>query len=115
MERHVVDYGEYMPHGMCLLWEPWLVLLWAGSDFLIFLSYTLIPVALFIVLRRRSEVPQPALAVLFAAVILLCGLTHLFMIVTLWVPIYPFVGWVKLVSGGSRRPQADPVSARPAG
>ena len=99
MERHVVDYGEYMPHGMCLLWEPWLVLLWAGSDFLIFLSYTLIPIALFIVLRRRSEVPQPALAVLFAAFILLCGLTHMFMIVTLWVPIYPFVGWVKLVTG----------------
>lgn len=99
MEKHVVDYGEYMPHGMCLLWEPWLVLLWAGSDFLIFLSYTLIPVALFMVLRRRSEVPQAGLVVLFAAFILLCGITHLFMIVTLWVPIYPFVGWIKLATG----------------
>jgi two-component sensor histidine kinase len=99
MENHVVDYGEYMPHGMCLLWKPWLVLLWAGSDFLIFVSYTVIPIALFMVLRRRTEVPQPALVMLFAAFILLCGITHLFMIVTLWVPIYPFVAWVKLATG----------------
>lgn len=99
MEHHVVDYGEYMPHGMCLLWKPWLVLLWAGSDLLIFLSYTAIPVALFMVLRKRTEVPQPALVVLFASFILLCGITHLFMIVTLWIPIYPFVGWVKLATG----------------
>ncbi len=99
MEHHVVEYGEYMPHGMCLLWKPWLVLLWAGSDLLIFLSYTAIPVALFMVLRRRTEVPQPGLVLLFAAFILLCGITHLFMIVTLWVPIYPFVGWLKLITG----------------
>jgi two-component sensor histidine kinase len=99
MEHHVIDYGEYMPHGMCLLWEPWLVLLWAGSDLLIFLSYTAIPVALFMVLRRRTEMPQPALVLLFAAFILMCGITHLFMIVTLWVPIYPFVGVFKLATG----------------
>lgn len=99
MESHVVDYGEYMPHGMCLLWKPWLVFLWAGSDLLIFLSYTVIPIALFMVLRKRAEVPQPALVVLFALFILLCGLTHFLMIVTLWVPIYPFVGWVKLATG----------------
>ena len=99
MEHHVVDYGEYMPHGMCLLWKPWLVLLWAGSDLLIFLSYTAIPIALFMVLRRRTEVPQPGLVLLFAAFILLCGISHLFMIVTLWVPIYPFVGGLKLLTG----------------
>lgn len=99
MEDHVVGYGEYMPHGMCLLWEPWLVLLWAGSDLLIFLSYTAIPFALFLVLRGRREVPQARLVLLFAAFILLCGITHLYMIVTLWVPIYPFVGWWKLATG----------------
>ncbi len=99
MEEHVMAYGEYMPHGMCLLWKPWLVLLWAGSDFLIFLSYIAIPFALLMVLRKRTEVPQKALVLLFGAFILLCGITHLFMIVTLWVPIYPFVGWWKLATG----------------
>ncbi len=96
---HSMDYGGYMPHGMCLLWEPWLVLLWAGSDLLIFLSYTAIPIALLRVLRQRTEVPHGGLVTLFASFILLCGLTHLLGIVTLWFPIYPWTGWVKLATG----------------
>lgn len=67
---HTMDYGGYMPHGMCLLWEPWLVLLWAGSDLLIFLSYTAIPIALLRVLRQRTEVPHGGLVALFASFIL---------------------------------------------
>ena len=97
--EHVIEYGDYMPHGMCLWWQPWLVILWAGSNLLIFLSYTAIPLALINVLRRREDVPEARLVVLFAAFILLCGLTHFFAIVTLWYPIYPFVGWLKLATG----------------
>lgn len=97
--EHSMEYGGYMPHGMCLLWEPWLVLLWAGSDLLIFLSYTAIPIALLRVLKQRTEVPHGGLVTLFASFILLCGLTHLLGIVTLWFPIYPWTGWVKLATG----------------
>lgn len=93
------DFWQYMPHGMCLLWQPWLVVLWAGSDLLIFLSYSAIPIALLTVLRQRKDVPHSGLVVLFASFILLCGLTHLLSIVTLWVPIYPYVGLVKLATG----------------
>lgn len=93
------DIWQYMPHGMCLLWQPWLVILWAGSDLLIFLSYSAIPIALFTVLQKRKDVPHRGLVVLFASFILLCGLTHLLSIVTLWVPIYPYVGLVKLATG----------------
>ncbi|GLQ19978.1 HWE histidine kinase domain-containing protein [Algimonas porphyrae] len=93
------DIWQYMPHGMCLLWKPWLVLLWAGSDTLIFLSYFAIPLALLRVLRGRSEVPHRGLVLLFASFILLCGVTHVLSIVTLWYPIYPIVGFVKLATG----------------
>ncbi|MFN3818926.1 MAG: hybrid sensor histidine kinase/response regulator, partial [Blastomonas sp.] len=79
-----MTYGDYMPHGMCLLWEPWLVTLWAGSDLLIFLSYTAIPIALLTILRQRTEVPHAGVVALFASFILLCGVTHLMGIVTLW-------------------------------
>ncbi|WP_170003106.1 sensor histidine kinase [Pseudopontixanthobacter vadosimaris] len=88
-----------MPHGMCLLWQPWLVMLWAGSDLLIFLSYMAIPAALVTVLRKRTDVPAAAFVVLFASFILLCGLTHLAGIVTLWWPIYPWIGALKLATG----------------
>lgn len=97
--EHFINYGDYMPHGMCLLWQPWLVTLWAGSDLLIFLSYIAIPIAMLTVLRGREDVPHRKLVALFAAFILLCGLTHLFGIVTLWFPIYPWVGWLKLATG----------------
>ncbi len=97
--QNFVDIWQYMPHGMCLLWQPWLVFLWAGSDLLIFLSYTAIPVALLTVLRRRKDIPYSGLVVLFASFILLCGLTHLMGIVTLWYPIYPWVGLLKLATG----------------
>ena len=93
------DIWQYMPHGMCLLWQPWLVLLWAGSDLLIFLSYSAIPIALLTVLQRRKDVPHAGIVVLFASFILLCGLTHLLSIVTLWIPIYPYVAIVKLATG----------------
>ena len=95
----ITEYGDYMPHGMCLLWQPWLVILWAGSDLMIFLSYTAIPVALLRVLRARKDVPHGGLVLLFASFILLCGLTHLLGIVTLWYPIYPWVGAVKFATG----------------
>lgn len=97
--KNFIEISQYMPHGMCLLWQPWLVVLWAGSDLLIFLAYMAIPFALLTVMKRRGDVPFGGLVMLFASFILLCGLTHLMGIVTLWYPIYPWVGLLKLATG----------------
>lgn len=94
-----LDIWQYMPHGMCLLWQPWLVLLWAGSDALIFMAYMAIPFALFRVVRARNDMRHGWLAMLFASFILLCGLTHLLGLITLWWPIYPYVGILKFATG----------------
>ncbi len=99
MLSNFTDFSEYMPHGMCLLWEPWLLILWAGSDLLIVTAYFAIPFALVKVLVRRDDIKQRGLVLLFASFILLCGITHALSVVTLWVPIYPFVGMVKLATG----------------
>lgn len=93
-----LDFGEYMPHGMCLLWEPWLLILWAGSDLLIFLAYFAIPLALFKVLRQRKDLKHRGLVLLFASFILLCGLTHAVSILTLWWPAYPAQGLLKFAT-----------------
>src|SRR5215831_7048123 len=87
--------GIYMPHGYCLLWEPWLVTLHAASDILIFGAYSAIPLAIWIFVTRRPNIEMKGLARLFAAFILWCGLTHLFNVVTLWHPIYEVQGFVK--------------------
>ena len=93
------EYDQYMPHGMCLLWEPWLVLLWSGSDLMIFTAYMAIPLAIIMVLKRRPDLAHRGLVSLFAGFILLCGVTHALSIVTLWTPIYPLMGAVKLATG----------------
>jgi len=95
----LIDYASYMPHGYCLFWQPWLVFLFAGSDLLIFVSYSAIPFALLLFLKRRPDVRYRGLVVLFASFILLCGVAHLVSIITLWVPVYPLHGLIKLVTG----------------
>src|SRR5215471_16734046 len=90
--------GIYMPHGYCLLWEPWLVTLHAASDILIFGAYSAIPLAIWIFVSKRPNIEMKGLARLFAAFILWCGLTHLFNVITLWQPIYEMEGCVKAVT-----------------
>ena len=95
MVYDLVDQASYMAHGYCLLWKPWLIVLHAGSDLLIFAAYFAIPVAIWIFLRQRQDLELRRLAILFAAFIFLCGLTHLVQMVTLWWPIYETQGILK--------------------
>ncbi|TNF22332.1 MAG: hypothetical protein EP318_04215 [Rhodobacteraceae bacterium] len=89
----------YLAHGASLMWEPWLIALFAGADFLIVSAFAIIPLALHRVLRARKDLANRRLAYLFVAFILLCGLTHLAGIVTLWAPAYAIEGAIKLVTG----------------
>jgi PAS domain S-box-containing protein len=98
MVHDMIEHASYMAHGYCLLWKPWLVVLHAGSDFLIFVAYFAIPVAIWIFLRRRPDLELKPLAVLFAAFIFLCGLTHLIQMITLWWPIYETQAFVKVAT-----------------
>jgi len=95
----LLDYASYAPHGYCLFWQPWLVALHVGADLLIAMSYFAIPLALVVVLRRRPDVRYWGLVALFAAFILLCGITHVISLITLWIPIYPLQGLIKLLTG----------------
>ena len=85
-------------HGFCLSWAPGLVALHAGSDALIGLAYFSIPVAMAWFIQERRDFPHWRIAYLFAAFILACGTTHLFSILTLWVPAYGIEGLVKAVT-----------------
>ena len=95
----VFDYDHYMPHGFSLLWEPWLVLLWVGSDLMIVAVCMAIPIAIAMGLRRHPQFEHRSAITLFAIFILLCGVTHFMDLVTVWHPIYPLAGMVKMMSG----------------
>lgn len=88
----------YLPHGLCLAWQPWLVWLELMSDALIALSYYSIPAALAYFAIRRRDLPFRGVFVLFIVFILACGTTHALGAATLWDPIYRLDGFVKLLT-----------------
>ncbi len=68
------------------------------SDAIIAASYFSIPFALAILVSKRRDFQFGWMAWPFAAFILACGLTHVFSIYTLWVPIYGLEGLVKALT-----------------
>ncbi len=95
--------SRYIPHGHCYLWQTPLVTLHATSDLLIALSYFSIPAALVYFIYKRKHPFPVRLTLLFGSFILLCGIGHLFDVVTLWYPVYWVSGAIRaataLVSG----------------
>jgi two-component system, LuxR family, sensor kinase FixL len=91
------EIRDFMPHGMCLLWRPELMALHILSDGFIAAAYFAIPVCIARFVRGRKDLDRGhrALALLFAAFIGLCGLTHLVSILVLWQPVYITEGWLK--------------------
>ncbi|MEA2855598.1 MAG: hypothetical protein QOE02_5695 [Rhodospirillaceae bacterium] len=90
---------DYMPHGMCFLWQPELIALHVASDSLIALAYYSIPVALIYFVIKRTDLAFPAIFVLTGLFILACGTTHAMSVWTLWFPDYRVDGVVKAVTG----------------
>jgi diguanylate cyclase (GGDEF)-like protein/PAS domain S-box-containing protein len=90
-----LDNSSLTPHGFCLLWDPGLIWLHAGSDLLTAAAYFSIPLALIMMARRRPDPVYGRMFWLFAAFILACGGTHLMAILTLFIPAYWAEGAIK--------------------
>jgi len=86
---------DYMPHGMCFLWQPELIALHVASDSLIALAYYSIPVALIYFVSKRTDLAFPSIFVLTGLFILACGTTHIMGVWTLWFPDYRLDGGIK--------------------
>lgn len=70
------------------MWKPLVFWLTLASHALITLSYFIIPFSLILLIYLRKDFKFRWLFVLFGAFILLCGLTHLLALITLYKPIY---------------------------
>jgi signal transduction histidine kinase/CheY-like chemotaxis protein len=86
---------QFMPHGMCYLWNPGLLGLHVISDALVAFAYFSIPLILLFFLRKRGDFPFPGLVAMFGIFIVACGVTHLLEIYTIWHPIYWVSGAAK--------------------
>jgi signal transduction histidine kinase/CheY-like chemotaxis protein len=96
----------FLPHGLCLSWDPALIWLHVLSDGLIALAYYSIPAALLVFAMRRQDVPFHWVFLLFGAFILACGTTHVLGVVTLWQPVYALDGLVKALTAAVSVPVA---------
>ncbi|MGC1374571.1 MAG: hypothetical protein WA824_20715, partial [Candidatus Sulfotelmatobacter sp.] len=89
------DPVDYMPHGYCYLWDPWLVWLHVISDGLITLSHYCIPIILVYFIRKRRDLPFNTIFLMFGGFILACGTTHLMEIWNVWHGSYLLAGVIK--------------------
>ncbi|MCK6599632.1 MAG: hypothetical protein L6Q37_14805, partial [Bdellovibrionaceae bacterium] len=65
------------------------------SDFLITVSYYVIPFYLIFLVKKRKDLEFNWIVVMFAVFILSCGTTHLMDIITVWNPQYAIQGVIK--------------------
>lgn len=91
----------FVPHGYCLQWSPGLIWSYVIADAVIALSYYSIPVALWIFVRRRTDLPFSWLFLMFAVFILACGTTHLISILDIWQPVYWLDASVKTLTAAA--------------
>jgi signal transduction histidine kinase len=89
---------NFMPHGHCYFWLPPILWMHVISDAIIALAYMSIPFALFSFVKRRTDLEFKWVFRLFAAFILLCGLTHMLSIWVIWKPDYLQEGVVKAMT-----------------
>lgn len=87
--------GNFLPHGHCLLWEPWILWLHVAGDAVTTAAYYSIPLGLVYLAHRRPDLIPKHLLWMFGAFIFACGTTHLISIYTMWVPAYTLQGIVK--------------------
>lgn len=90
--------AQFVPHAVCLLWRPDLLVMHGASDFAIAAAYFSIPMIILKAVRARPDLIDPKVARLFAAFITACALSHLAGLLTLWVPAYGLQGAVKVAT-----------------
>jgi signal transduction histidine kinase len=91
-------FDDLTPHGYCLLWEPGLIWTHLLADLLIAGAYLSIPAALVIVGQRRPDLNYAGVLYLFAAFIIMCAVTHLFGVLTIWYPLYSLQAGAKAMA-----------------
>lgn len=89
---------EFLPHGHCYFWQPGLLWLNVSSDFLIFLAYSSIPLAILYLHYRRRDLVPSSIAYLFIAFITACGLVHLIAVWNVWHGAYWLAGFLKMLT-----------------
>src|SRR5262249_25675940 len=90
--------ADFMPHGMCYLWQLGILSLHVGSDALITIAYISISLTLAYFVYKRQDLQFDWMFLCFAIFIVACGTTHLMEIWVIWHPTYWLSGGIKALT-----------------
>lgn len=98
--------GEFMPHGYCLQWNPWIFWSYLLSDALTFFCYVSNFFALYKLYKRRVDLQFGWILPAFGLFIASCGVVHGLLVVSLFWGIYPAVAVAKVLMAAISLPVA---------
>lgn len=102
MQKTLIEFfgvQNFMPHGFCLGWDSPLLWLSVGSDVVMAIAYATYPIGISYFVWKRKDLPYRWLYLgFFIAFILTCASTHLFSVVTVWVPVYWMEAYINAVA-----------------
>jgi signal transduction histidine kinase/CheY-like chemotaxis protein len=104
--RRLLSEDNFMPHGMCYLWQPGVLGLHVVSDALITLAYFAISFMLAYFVHQRKDLQFPWMFICFAVFIVACGGTHLMEVWVIWHPTYWLSGSIKALTALASVPTA---------
>ncbi len=105
--QQVIDFfkglfytDDWPPRWRCGTWSSFHGWLYILSDLSIWIAYFLIPLIILNYLgKKKNGIKFQAVYLLFAAFILLCGITHLLDAMMFWVPMYRLNALVRFFTG----------------
>lgn len=93
------DTQDWPARWYCGNWTDFHGWLYIISDLMIWAAYFAIPILLFLIVRRREDIPFPKIFWLFIAFIFLCGSTHFIDAIIFWWPAYRLSALIRLFTG----------------
>lgn len=92
-------FQQFMPRSVCMFHDQKLIIMHGIADGIIFISYTVISILLFVVfgIIKSKNIPLKGFIWMFGIFIMFCGLTHLMGVINLWVTYYWVDGAVKVL------------------
>src|SRR5690242_14084120 len=93
-----MTHTSFMPHGWCMLWNTWLILLHVVSQGVLGVCYGLGGTLVLRLLFRRADlfIKMGTELLILSLFGILCGLSHIISILTIWVPEYWIQGLISM-------------------
>lgn len=98
--------GQFMAHGYCYRWTPWIFWSYVSSDLVTFISYVNNFFALVWLYRRRHDIQESWVIPAFGLFILACGVVHGMLVVSVFRGIYGSIAAAKIVMAAVSAPVA---------